>query len=189
MQFFNNGFVIQEISEASDKPYKGIEGNNWFFYIQNAEIEAIYNKKIGDRAWADDHYLECFNYMPFLSDCIKYCLNTDQKFRVLFCRTELPEPEVSLHKNMRLKFLGYDYAFPSGYFYSCVQNDLVLRTFLEFDGIQLNSKGLLKDRQQLEHFLEIRKELCKIYPYCTFEEGEITAYMLYELVNYEVLLG
>lgn len=183
MKFYNNGFIIQKVNETSNKPYKGIEADNWFFIYRNDKLKAFYDENIGDeRSCTDDSYIECCNDKQFISDCIKYCANTDQKFRVLFCRTQLPTPEIGMIPNMRLKFLGYDYAYSGGSYYSCVQNDL-FRNFPEFGQIQLNSNGLLKNRQQLERFIELRSTVPEKYPRGTFECGNFIAYMLYEAVN------
>lgn len=77
-------------------------------------------------------------------------------------------------------------AYQGGSYYSCVNNDIVLKRINEFKNIELNEFGYLIMKKIVE-YIELRKILVKKYPKSYFEIGDFAIYKLSEVLNIESL--
>lgn len=107
--------------------------------------------------------------------------------RSLYCETSALYPEIDngLHSSFAVKenFLGFDYAFPAGDYYSSILNDLLYRPYLFEHDIysKLNIYGLFSSDIDLNNFIKARRKKEKEMPYLTFEIGDFIKYALYSV--------
>jgi len=174
---YDNGFIIQKYVEKPS--YCGVDGENWWFCNDDPKLAEYFNQKI-DLSWKDESRVDCCNDINFLKECIGFCNINKMRYRILFCKTELCDPLVETQINYFLKFIGYDYAYAGGSYYSCVKNDLVFRKFTELSKIVLNSNGLINDKKQMDLFIKLRTDLISKYNNL-FEVGDFIVYKLYEV--------
>lgn len=177
MGLYDNGFIIQKYVEKPN--YCGVDGENWWFCNDNPKLAEYFNQKI-DLSWKDELRVDCCNDINFLTECIDFCNINKMRYRILFCKTELCNPLVETQINYFLKFIGYDYAYAGGSYYSCVKNDLVFRKFTELSKIVLNSNGLINDKKQMDLFIKLRTDLISKYNNL-LEVGDFIVYKLYEV--------
>lgn len=156
----------------------GIDGENWWLCNDEPKFREYFDQKI-DLSWKNESWVDCCNDVYFLKKYIDYCDVNKIDYRILYCKTELCNPSFDGKLNYKLNFLGYDYAYAGGSFYSCVKNDLVYRKFSEFNGIMLNVNGLLNDINQVNQFVVLRNEMINKYSH-EFEVGDFIIYKLYE---------
>ncbi|MFI3201875.1 MAG: hypothetical protein R3Y54_10210 [Eubacteriales bacterium] len=101
------------------------------------------------------------------------------KFRILKCRTTLREP--LCNKDFpNEKFLGFDYAYAGGSYYSCILNDLVLSDVKEFQKFKLNKNGLFDTETEVFNFIKCRESIATDTS-VEFEKGDFIIYKLHEV--------
>ena len=84
---------------------------------------------------------------------------------------------------MKLSFLGYDYAYSGGSYYSAVYNDLYCGKINDLTQIKLNENGLIQTKEELEKFIAIRNKLkASSTNKNIFEEGYFIEYELFDVV-------
>lgn len=177
-----NGIIFQR-DECSE--YKGVEGKNWY-------LNDIYPNTLGDyfnenieKSWYDTDYVDVCSDRSFIDTYIKLSYSNNIRFRMLLCETEKKYPvmEVPLWNK---KFIGYDYAYLGGSYYSSVLNDICSRRINEFAKIKLNEYGLFEKMEQLEDFIFRRKKYCHNSKKGIIEEGDFIIYKLHEIFIDEV---
>ena len=171
-----NGIIVQV---KEDRDYKGVEGDNWFY--DNEQLDAFrdyYDDSI-DLSWDDTRYVDVCNNIDYIRRYTAVLGEQNINFRLLLCETEKDLPIFDSTDIIDKKFLGYDYAYPGGSYYSAVYNDFVLRKFDEFSGIKLNENGLLLSEEDLDNFIKLRTDLKDKY---SFENGDFIKYKLYEVM-------
>lgn len=187
--FYQNGFIVQR---AKQWPYNylGVEGDNWFldeysFPQYKEEIKNVYNeyrKTICDNSM-EGHKIECCNDLDFLSDYIVLCEKMNVDINVILCESLICDPQ--LKKELKIdkktyQFLGYDYAYKGGSFYSGVLNDLCFERMVGIKDITLNRFGLCASIDELNAYVQKRNELKSMFPKYTFEDGDFTVYRLWK---------
>lgn len=180
MQFYQNGIVVQRINH--ENMYKGIEGDNWYLnYLGNSkEFDLYYDNEI-EKAWINSEYVDCCSEMSYIE---KYVLESKKKnieFRILLCETTKSKPQIVINKPFKIYFIGYDYAYAGGSYYSCVNNDIVSDRIPELKEIRLNKNGLFNEVDEIQKFIKQRELLKKKYPRGTFETGEFIIYKISEI--------
>ena len=115
---------------------------------------------------------------------IKESKKRNIKFRVLFCETTQKRPFFKEHKNLHLKFLGYDYAYPDGDYYSCLFHEINNKYIPEFCNIKLNKYGLFETEKEILSFINLRNNL---KDKSRLELGDFFIYKLSEVLNIENL--
>ena len=185
LKLFKNGIVIQEKISYIDG-YKGIEGFNWPLNFKDKNLKNYFDKNI-QKSYFDLRYIDCSNDMFFIKKYIEQCKVKDIKYKILFCETTRKYPFFKDYKKLHLKFIGYDYAYQGGSYYSCVNNDIVSKRINEFKNIELNEFGLFDNEKKLVEYIKLRKILVKKYPENYFEIGDFAIYKLSEVLNIESL--
>lgn len=178
MRFFNNGYIVQNPSYLSDLIYSGVEGNNWVCCENDKELKSFFDAFI-DVSWQYDNYVDCCSDESFVLKCVNYCKKNNIPYRVLFCKSTCSNPTLDSPPRFNAKFIGYDYAYAGGSYYSCVKNDLIYRKIIGFEGIKINKNGLLMTEADLKKFMETRKVISKFYSDNLFEIGNFIPYKLY----------
>lgn len=164
MHYYSNGFLIREYYDTVILPYKGVNGYSWpLLYtdvknVDNNEVDSLnkYYKDYIDKSWQKEY---CD--LDYVKKYVNKCKELKIKIDVIFCMTTIKRP---LFKNPdeylgENNFLGYDYAYPGGSFYSCIYYELVNKEIKEFYDIKLNENGLLKTEEELKDYIIRRKEL------------------------------
>lgn len=187
--FYQNGFIVQRAKQWPHN-YLGVEGDNWFldeysFPQYKEEMKNVYNEyreSICDNS-LEGLKIECCNDFNFLNDYIAICQKMHVDINVIFCESLVSEPQLKKTLNVdknTYQFLGYDYAYKGGSFYSGILNDLCFERILEIKDITLNQFGLCASMDELNSYIQKRNRLKSIMPKCTFEGGDFTVYRLWK---------
>lgn len=178
-KYYRNGVVIQK---SSNERYKGIEGDNWYLNdLLEPENELVknYNKYVEISEGSDEILDVCIN-----NEYIKKYILLSKKMgidaRILLCETTCCLPQYNAD-NFKFKFLGYDYAYTGGNYYSVILNDVVSERIEAFRDIKLNDNGLFNLEEELDLFIKKREELAKLDGNMLFESGGFEKYKLYEI--------
>ena len=182
---YTNGLVVQKNTGIT---YKGIDGSgfseatgqNWYFNYDDElseEFEPFYDEHIGRTDWNLQPYswVAACNDISYIQRYIEESKKRNIAYRVLLCESEIPNPILSAVE-FKTKFLGYDYAYASGDYYSAVYNEV---PFL-FPQFQLNSNGLFQTEQEIRKYIKEREAYIESHAPFTLESGEFIIYKLYE---------
>lgn len=186
-----NGYIIQK---AVDNGYKGVDGSgfssasgeNWYLNgidEYRGQFEPYFEKVIcgGGR---DAFYIPephthagvCTD-LDYIKRYIEVSKKLGIKYRVLLVMTEIPSPVIEPDPSLKLKFLGYDYAYEAPDNYSAVYNEVPG----VFPDCRLNSNGLFETREEMDDYLVKRKKFEETHPPYTLEAGDFTVFKLYEI--------
>lgn len=80
-------------------------------------------------------------------------------------------------------FLGYDYAYSGGSYYSCIANDVISGRIPEMKRYILNKFGLFNTIKEVNEFIVFRNKLMDKYEPLTFEEGDFIIYKIDEVME------
>ena len=169
-----NGIIVQKMS---DDGYCGVDGKNWFLNDMYLEMCDYFDEKI-DISWNDDDYVDVCNDISYIKKYIALSQINGIRFRLIMCETGRKRPELaSTNILLYRKFIGYDYAYAGGSYYSAVKNDLFLRKIEDFKKIELNEYGLIRTEEDVKAFIELRR--CK--EDVSIEKGDFIVYKLFEV--------
>jgi len=177
-----NGLIIQKKDENY---YKGIDGDNWYLNWDGFnELDDYFEENI-EKASKDIRYVDVCNDMEYMQKYIN--LSKNIKYRVLACMTEREFPQMMSETKLNMFFLGYDYAYSGGSYYSAVLNDIISKRILEFTHIKLNSNGLFDSFEEILDFVNLRNKIkkektetkCSQAEY--IEDGDYVIYKLFEV--------
>lgn len=93
----------------------------------------------------------------------------------MLCKSEISAPIITA-TDFKTSFLGYDYAYASGDYYSAVYNEV---PFI-FPQFQLNDNGLFQTEQEIRHYIKARETYTQSHEPYSLETGEFIIYKLYE---------
>lgn len=177
-----NGLLMQELHSGL---YQGIEGNNWYLnYEYVDELEDYYQKNI-EMAWQNGDYVDVCNNIEYIQKYIYMSKLRNIDYRVLACITDKKLPQMILPDEIFINFLGYDYAYSGGSYYSAILNDIVSKRIQQFADISLNEYGIFETYEQVSDFVNCRSSLekkrCNEREY--LEEGDFIVYKLYEVTT------
>ncbi len=174
-----NGIVVRR---QSDERYKGIDscdskGENWYFY-DDPEFEQFYDEHIE---------LTCYDFPEGSrvaactdTEYIRKYIETSQergiKYRLILCETDIPQPQFD-PTGLEKTFLGYDYAYTGGDYYSAVYNE-VPYVFPQFS---LNDNELFETEGEIRAYLAEREKYVSTHPPLTLETGDFAVYRLWEI--------
>ena len=174
-----NGIIVRS---QSDEKYRGIDscgssGENWYlsddpgfeqFYEENIEL-TYYNVPQGSRvaACTDTDYIRKY---------VKKSQEMGIEYRLILCETDIPQPQFD-PAGLEKTFLGYDYAYAGGDYYSAVYNEVPC----VFPQFTLNENGLFETYEEMTKYLAARQEYVSTHPPLTLEVGDFTVYKLWEL--------
>ena len=179
MNLYFNGWIIQKNKEGL---YQGVEGDNWFLNYEemvDKEIVDYFDDNI-DLAWDDIGRVDVANDFNYIMKCANIAMVKNIKFRVILCYTTRENPKANDVKK-QTTFLGYDYAYSGGSYYSAVSNDVVSRRIAIFEKFKLNSNGLFESEEDIIEFIAERNKLKQNSTDSYFEDGDFIIYKLYNL--------
>lgn len=180
-----NGIIMQKKSRAY---YQGIEGDNWYLnYEYSKELDKFFEENI-EMAWRNSDYVDACNNMEYIQKYIDISKKNNVNYRILLCMTEKNQPKMKLPEEDNIIFLGYDYAYTGGSYYSAVLNDIISKRIPQFSKMKLNENGLFKTYEDIIDFISLRESIKKT-SYMQdnlFEKGDFTVYKLYEICNHSV---
>lgn len=173
-----NGIIIQRNQIGR---YKGVEGDNWYLNDKYPELFEEYFCENIEKSWYDSDYVDVCTDIHFVEKYIELSRLNHIKFRVLLCETEKEKPNI---QNMvwKTRFIGYDYAYLGGSYYSAVLNDICSGRIEQFKDYILNSNGLFDNITDLKDFISKREHYKRQYGNQLIEEGDFVIYKLYEIV-------
>ncbi len=169
-----NGIIVQR---KSCSKYQGIEGDNWYLY-SDKDFETYLDENIR-LSWYRDDFVDVCNDLEFVNKYIKKSKELGIEYRVLLCSTEKSEPQFNIDLFKNKEFLGYDYAYLGGSYYSAVNSDV--GRIAEFEECELNKFGLFDTLDEVLEFVDKREKLKYNYPVNHFEGGEFAVYKLHIL--------
>ncbi len=175
-----NGFIMQKRNETF---YQGVEGDNWYLnYDYSDEMDLFYEENIA-KSWENTNYIDVCNDMNYIHQYINISKDKDIEYRILLCMTDRILPTMTLGTEMDLFFLGYDYAYAGGSYYSAILNDIISRRIPVFANIQLNNYGLFETYTEVINFVNTRQKIkgveCSMKEY--IEDGDFVIYKLFEV--------
>ena len=182
----NNGFIIKKETEYK---FYGLTDDIWPIDLDTPKLEKQVKKKLFDycesnvrRSWENDKVVEVSNNIDFINQYIYACELADIKYQILFCCSEKEIPQINISSQdlyEKFVFLGYDYAYPGGSFYSCIYNDLFFKRVHQFNCFRLNQYGLFNNEKDLINFIDLRIELQKKSSIHLFEKGDFVVFKLW----------
>ena len=173
-----NGIIIQRNQIGR---YKGVEGDNWYLNDKYPELFEEYFCENIEKSWYDSNYVDVCTDVHFVEKYIELSIINHIKFRILLCETEKEKPKIQkIVWNFR--FIGYDYAYLGGSYYSAVLNDICSGRIEQFKDYILNSNGLFDNITDLKDFISKREHYKRQYGNQLIEEGDFVIYKLYEIV-------
>ncbi len=171
-----NGVIFQR---KSNRLYQGVDGDNWYLNSLFPEIfKSFFEEHIDLSCW-EENFVDVCNNPQYISDYIRVSKDKLIDYRIVLCCTEKDLPEILSVQWKEKKFIGYDYAYPGGDYYSAVFNELHFNRYKEYENIELNEFGLLGNEQELNKYLSIRKKLEDSG--CDLEKGDFLIYKLFEV--------
>lgn len=191
VNLYPNGFLVKRIDSEEAKmfgQYRGVEGD--YFPINECyspkeislEESKYLSKFLKDNIMLNDFdnsYVDVCPNIYFLKRYIKACQAEGLEIQVIFCKTQKKFPESDINiSDGNYKFIGYDFGYPGGDYYSCVFNDVM--RIPEMARFHLNQYGLFNSEPEILEFVKLRNELEKNKPYLKFELGEFIIYQLWE---------
>lgn len=181
LQFYCNGLVLQKRKAGF---YQGIEGDNWFLNSEDdikKEIMEYYDEYI-DLAWMSDDRVDVCNDVGYIKRCIDISKLRGIDYRNILCLTNKENPRMN-QEDLNTIFLGYDFAYTGGSYYSAILNDIVSKRIKEFQSIRLNDKGLFDSIENLLLFINKRNMIKEKTEDYIIEDGDFVVYKLYEVVS------
>lgn len=173
-----NGIIMQRDEGGK---YKGVEGDNWYLNDKYPELFEEYFCENIEKSWFDTDFVDVCTDIHFMEKYIELSKLNNIKFRVLLCETEKEKPQIQ--KNIwNTRFIGYDYAYLGGSYYSAVLNDICLRKIQGFTKYILNDNGLFDDVVDIKDFIFHREQYRKRCNDNAIEKGDFTIYKLYEII-------
>lgn len=177
---YRNGFIIQK---KEQRFYQDVDGDNWYLnYDYKNELGAFFEENISKTLEYSDYVDVCDN-IEYIKKYIYFSRDKNIDYRVLLCVTERKFPQIVLPTASKKIFLGYDYAYSGGSYYSAVANDIIPLRRPEFARMQVNGYGLFETYEQITDFINLRTTLkqyeCNHKQY--LEEGDFIIYKLYEM--------
>ena len=180
-----NGFIIQKDVNNS---YKGVDGSgfssgsgeNWYLNSHpdyEDRFEPYYEECI-DRGWmlSEQSWVSACTDLEYIRKYISVSKTLGIKYRVLIVMTDVPAPVMELSPDIKMNFLGYDYAYIGGDNYSAVYNEIPF----VFPDVKLNSNGLIQTMEEMDTYLKQREEFVATHPKYTLEDGDFVIFKVYE---------
>lgn len=172
-----NGIIFQKVD---NRKYKGVDGYNWYLNDIYQDILGKYFDENIDKSWYSPDYVDVCSEEAFINNYIELSKRENINFRMILCETEKKYPKLEA-RICNAKFIGYDYAYSGGSYYSAVLNDICLRKIGEFAKIKLNVFGLFDDLKNTNEFIKVRNQLITERKDYLFEKGDFIIYKLYEI--------
>lgn len=186
-----SGFLVtDEPVRISDTPYFGVDTNAWPIGTSFASRDAAEYCEI---AYHDLSFPMLIDYDSAL-DYYHLCLQVGNKPRLLFCEVMTNCMSCALPHFINSGnsiFLGFDYAYPSGDYYSAIANDILYdrNGYFAHWKSRLNEFGLLTTEEELLQFVQERTQLVKEFEECDkemqLEKGFFACFRLF-LVDYHM---
>ena len=175
----NNAFCHNE------KKYYGVDTNPWEIWFKDC---SFYSPNIREKYnWESVMLSDEFVFLLKAEHANLYFENYRKKVndaRLLYCICTLEE-NIHALKNIQptadYTFLGYDYAYGGGDYYSAILNDVMIRHTLFQNRFALNKYGLLSSTDIMYEFIYTRSEINRLVDNpMLFESGNFIVYKIYD---------
>lgn len=186
MEFLSNGFLVASSPEMINNiVYYGVDTEPWPLGTSLQLSPEWFQLKEVCFHDLSSVFLLCFE------DAVNYykaCLKQIDGVRLLYCEASAQNVQYcsALHQQYGKpsSFLGYDYAYPSGSYYSAIVNDIIYRaTPLSKNWkAQLNQYGLFSTQEALCGFIHDRSFLVSndTIPY-SYERGNFIVFRIFSV--------
>ena len=171
-----NGVIFQENSNTY---YKGVEGNNWYLNDSYQDTLKSYFREKIDISWINEDCVDVCNDIDYINLYRDLSEKNKIDFNILLCETDRSYPVFDKECASK-EFLGFDYAYSGGSYYSAVLNDIVSNRIEEFRTLKLNKYGLFGNIDSLKEFIKQREAFIKKSD-TRFELGDFIIYKLYRV--------
>lgn len=186
IKYNSSGFLVKAVDRNAYKTYCGVEGNTWCMRLKTeignfSELNSYYYNKI-ERNWRNIDFVDLCTNIGYIKRYIMACKEANFDTQLLYCMTtkRYPENNIQPITNYNSLFLGYDYAYAGGTFYSCVFSDVYMNRIEEFSNIQLNDNGLISSEKDMLRFIKVREGLQENKD-LRIERGDFTIYKLWSI--------
>ena len=190
MEYTSNGFIVTEGPElVNGIGYYGVDTNVWPIGQTFSSQLATEIKEIAYVDLAFPLLIDLPSALQYYSECNRLGISP----RLLYCETECKNSSVVISEfcnSTYCTFLGYDYAYPSGDYYSAVANDIIYRKD-EFSikwKTYINQYGLISSEKLIQLFAIERMEALQKNPNAlSFETGNFVIFRVFS-VDYAELI-
>lgn len=171
-----NGIIFQKKHGGK---YQGVEGDNWYLddYAGGSHFEEFFSANI-DKSWLDDTFVDVCSDMAYIKEYYSASKQQNIDFRMIVCETDRLNPV--FEGSFPRVFIGFDYAYTGGSYYSAVNNDVASGRIGAFAGFELNEYGLFNNQIDLKRFIDMRERLISAGD-DRFEGGDFVIYKLFEI--------
>jgi len=189
LKFNSNGFYIKAIEKGTYGDYDGVEGDSWFQKRANIDLPkdkcnnwVNYYRENIDKNWADSNWCDLIVDKNILCTIVDLCCQYNIVINVYYCLTTKLHPSMcnNLSENIcKKQFIGFDYSYAGGDFYSCVFSEIYSGRIKEFSNYKLNRNGLFETESEITSYIEKRKLIAQ-NDKLRFEQGDMTIYKLWK---------
>lgn len=186
MKFYDNGFLVKELEPAFADRYIGVETGEWSLIYNDDPNLAWVVKYVDDNialSWDNPDNVDVCTDFEFIKSYYAACRAEGLNVEVLYCQTTSRYPKCSVsNMELKMKFIGYDYAYPGGSYYSAVFSDIVAPSHNLFPQFRTNQHGLLENEEQMERFIVERdKKSQNKENEMLLEKGNFIVYKLWQV--------
>lgn len=180
----SNGFLVTGQKRfLNNQFYYGVDTNPWPIELCQCQFFKEQEKKIIEELdiLNSEENFACLLSFEMTKKYILECIKLKLDIRVLYCETTVTNISFDTKIKIGKAFLGYDYAYGGGDYYSCVLSDIIYRPNLFGYKDFLNEYGLIKRESNLLNFIHDREKKKKE---CSepnlFEDGYFIIYKIYD---------
>lgn len=191
IELYSNGILLRTADKIYGN-YLGVEGDCWTIDEDTEGIEQQEGEYLNNYcsenitlSWTDDNVVDVSCNVDFTNRYINAYKKANIQFEVLFCKTnrQLPSYTLDIEEQGNFKYIGFDYAFSGGSFYSSIFSDLYSNRLPGLFDIKLNEYGLINSEKDLIDFVRRREKLSMKDKEGMFEKGLFTIYKLWRYVG------
>ncbi len=173
-----NGIIVRQ---QSDEKYRGLDScgavENWYLCTE-PDFEPFYEENI-ERTYYNllpHSWVAACTDMDYIRRYLEKSKELGIPYRLILCETDIPQPQFD-PQGLEKTFLGYDYAYTGGDYYSAVYQEMPY-VFAHF---ALNENGLFETQDEIRAYLADREEFISTHPPYTLEDGDFAVYRLWEI--------
>lgn len=160
--FYTNGYLIVSPRTSSEINYQGVYGITWPLEDHVSEYNTNFLDELGLKMYLFG--VEVATIWETTKLYLELCLENGIEAYLLLLETKIPHPFIAVENPKDWKFIGFDYAYIGGDFYSAIQQELIMPKqppdCISHWKNSLNNFGLFTTHNEVEAFRRERS-LCK----------------------------
>jgi hypothetical protein len=187
INFNSSGFLVQTKSVGYKGFYGLLEDDIWPLDLTNEKNQELkkYFYDFIHLAWKDDNRVDLCENHDFVKKYYKACNDEEFNTDIKFCMASKNQPNINPSQIKKIiqnaEFVGYDYAWSGGDFYSAVFSDVFTKRITGLMDLNLNQYGLFDTEESIVEFVKRRNKLIEVSsdPIAEFEGGDFCYYKIW----------